>query len=289
LATTTQVQDRLIVVVSSEPTETPCALPFTIQGNTATLQAGATCYAQGGFGEVNGNLTPIAATSTYLSGTATLDGGLLTLTWSDVWALPALAPGGVPSTAPDNPDQVETIQTTVWLERYQPGSDAGFYLGPCSCSLGSGCAGCLAGGICDLGAPTDAGEWQGPCVMPRYTVNGDAGTVLDDVTGLVWQQSAPTELYGWLETPDAGSAADYCQQLGLGGGGWRVPTLPELFSLAQSASGIDPAFSQIGDGDFWTSTLSADGGQAWAVLFAVGAGDTTPLSIGETASIRCVR
>ena len=59
-----------------------------------------------------------------------------------------------------------------------------------------------------------------------YTDNGD-GTVMDNVTGLIWQQTPDSGNYSWDE------AQVYCESLSLGGSDdWRMPSLKELFSIS---------------------------------------------------------
>lgn len=61
-----------------------------------------------------------------------------------------------------------------------------------------------------------------------YTENGD-GTVLDDNTGLVWQQTPQNDRLQYLD------AIGYCSALDLGGRtDWRVPSIKELYSLADN-------------------------------------------------------
>ncbi|MCW9043442.1 MAG: DUF1566 domain-containing protein [Pseudopelagicola sp.] len=61
-----------------------------------------------------------------------------------------------------------------------------------------------------------------------YSDNGD-GTVADDVTTLVWQRTPENERYQY---PDA---LAYCSDLELGGRtDWRVPSIKELYSLADN-------------------------------------------------------
>ena len=64
-----------------------------------------------------------------------------------------------------------------------------------------------------------------------YTDNGD-GTVTDNVTGLLWQQTPDQRHYSWTE------AHDYCDALGLGSqSDWRMPSLKELFSISDFSEG----------------------------------------------------
>lgn len=165
-----------------------------------------------------------------------------------------------------------------------PVDDPGPMGGTCQCDLTEGCSGpdfqlgtCYSGQICDPDDGSDAGsEWSGTCVTPRYTVNGD-GTVTDDVTGLVWQQLVPTD-----PCPADNSSGDggctwadaqvYCQNLSLGepSSGWRLPSLPELFSLEET-TGSQPQLDAAVFPDtplswFWTSSPCAfQNGSAWAV------------------------
>ena len=58
-----------------------------------------------------------------------------------------------------------------------------------------------------------------------YTDNGD-GTVTDNNTGLIWQQTPPDELYSWSE------AIVYADNLNLTShDDWRLPTMKELYSI----------------------------------------------------------
>ncbi len=69
---------------------------------------------------------------------------------------------------------------------------------------------------------------------PAYLDNGD-GTVTDLNTGLMWQQSLPTEKMTWDE---AVAGADTCHVGGYTD--WRLPTIKELYSLIEF-SGTDPS------------------------------------------------
>lgn len=90
------------------------------------------------------------------------------------------------------------------------------------------------------------------CVRgPAYAVNayvdrGD-GTVRDDGTALVWEQTPPAVAYNWR------SALARCEALSLGGrDDWRLPNAKELQTIAFP---IDlAAFPGTQAGDYWTST-----------------------------------
>ena len=64
-----------------------------------------------------------------------------------------------------------------------------------------------------------------------YSDNSD-GTVTDNVTGLMWQQTPPTTRYNWS------GATDYCSSLTLGGyTDWQLPDAKALFSISDFSSG----------------------------------------------------
>ena len=142
--------------------------------------------------------------------------------------------------------------------------------------------------------PTDVAG--GAPNLENYTVNGD-GTVTDNVTGLMWQQTAPQALVA------QSTAAAYCPTLSLGGHtDWRLPTAIELISLvdfsdtsvngdAEAAINVT-AFPLAPSVFFWSSTpLGVPGAGAWwRVDFNFDAGQGAVS--GSTSSLgaeRCVR
>ncbi len=79
--------------------------------------------------------------------------------------------------------------------------------------------------------------------QPSYTDNGD-GTVTDNITGLMWQQSPDTDGDGDIDaadklTYDEAVAGASAQTTG-GHSDWRLPTIKELYSLILF-SGLDPS------------------------------------------------
>jgi hypothetical protein len=78
---------------------------------------------------------------------------------------------------------------------------------------------------------------------PSYTNNGD-GTVTDDVTGIMWQQSPDTDGDGDINADDKFIQADavgYCEALTLAGyDDWQLPSVKQLYSLIDFR-GADPA------------------------------------------------
>lgn len=78
---------------------------------------------------------------------------------------------------------------------------------------------------------------------PSYADNGD-GTVTDNITGLMWQQSPDTNGDGDIDADDKltyDEAVAGAGTLSLGGyTDWRLPTIKELYSLI-NFNGIDPS------------------------------------------------
>lgn len=119
----------------------------------------------------------------------------------------------------------------------------------------------------------------------RFKVNESACTVLDTTTNLEWQREVPDQRMTW-----AGAKA-YAAALALDGGGWRLPSVEELFALADR-SRCDPAidvqaFPNCPAWWFWSATPWVGGGSAWLVDFSLGSSvydDST-----NTYRVRCVR
>ncbi|MEI7423602.1 MAG: DUF1566 domain-containing protein [Prolixibacteraceae bacterium] len=116
---------------------------------------------------------------------------------------------------------------------------------------------------------------------PSYKDNGD-GTVLDNVTGLMWQKGDGGEMI-------YANAATYCKSLTLGGfSDWRLPTSHELFGL-NSYDNVNPAlntsiFTKTTAEYWWTSDVRADDANSvWVVNAGGGVGahpKTETLSAG---------
>ena len=115
--------------------------------------------------------------------------------------------------------------------------------------------------------------------------NGD-GTVTDDATGLVWQQTADTVSRDWEES------LAYCQDLFLAGhSDWRLPDTKELASLlapSRPSPFIDPVFAGSTAHPYWSSSTSAvalDCGRAVAFY----SGNVYGIVKWFTFRARCVR
>jgi hypothetical protein len=113
--------DRLFFLLDSQQAsgQPLCALPFVLSGGSATLVPGSTCVTagQGDFCTA-GPFT--VALQTFMSGSASLGGGTLTLSATDVFAVPA---NGGPECVPVPPgeDQVNVESLTATLQRQPDG------------------------------------------------------------------------------------------------------------------------------------------------------------------------
>jgi len=124
------------------------------------------------------------------------------------------------------------------------------------------------------------------------------GIVTDHITHLQWQ-----DYYGygygygnivreeeWLE------ALNYCDNLSLDGGGWRLPTRKELLGIVDYGHrnpAINPIFHSTPSdypnefsGRYWSST-SLNNSEAWEVGF--GTGYQAPSDKTYSNYVRCVR
>jgi len=151
--------------------------------------------------------------------------------------------------------------------------------------------------VMTLGPPllVFADTWKEPVKdSKRFTVlssfNNQA--VLDNETGLVWEQSPSTspEGFTWLD------AQSHCLRLTVGNRrGWRLPTVQELSSLVDPSSGTfcpnlpsgHPFNTALCVG--WTATTSAQFDiSAWKVFFEPGLDASFDLKI-NALPVWCVR
>jgi len=126
----------------------------------------------------------------------------------------------------------------------------------------------------------------------RFVVSADAETVLDVVTGLIWQRQVSPDTRNWA---DSGA---YCVSLnvapGVGGytTAWRLPGIKELSSIIdfrRMDPAIDPtAFPGTVSSHFFSVRIDADAaGAAHTINF--GDGNLTTQGIANTRLARCVR
>jgi hypothetical protein len=122
-------------------------------------------------------------------------------------------------------------------------------------------------------------------IEPRYSRDNVKEIVTDILTGLEWQDSADVSLekknwlnsevyakciddYGNPSCPDEGcdvcndtsgdTAIRYCLELELDGGGWRLPSLDELFYIVDKGAiepSIDPVFKNVQNSTYFSSTI----------------------------------
>ena len=129
----------------------------------------------------------------------------------------------------------------------------------------------------------------GKCVPQNFTVQtiSDQNVVLDNNTGLMWQQTIPTDAYKW------DGAVSYCNSLSYAGySDWRLPTPQELLTIVDN-SRYNPAtdttyFPNTPSGYFWSSSTyvySTD--YAWYVGF--NGGNVSNPNKTHYYYVRCVR
>jgi len=113
---------------------------------------------------------------------------------------------------------------------------------------------CYDDGGSEIACPAEGHSFYGQDAQydgnqPSYTDNGD-GTVTDNITGLMWQQSPDTDGDGDIDAEDKlnyAAAGTYCQNLTLAGyTDWRLPDIKALYSLIDFR-GVDPSGYDGGD------------------------------------------
>jgi hypothetical protein len=124
--------------------------------------------------------------------------------------------------------------------------------------------------------------------LESYTDNKD-GTVTDNLTGLMWQQTVPTGTYTWSQ------AVAYCPTLNLAGhSDWHLPSRIELVSIVDLGVSSGPIinstyFPSTPANWFWSSSpVAGSPSYAWVVYFFSGV--TGGYGVITSASdVRCVR
>jgi hypothetical protein len=131
----------------------------------------------------------------------------------------------------------------------------------------------------------------------QYAVTADGLTVVDKITGLIWQRDG-LGLRGGCSgdgnlTCNWAEAQAYCAGLSLGGlSGWRLPAVMELRTIVdytRVSPAIDQrAFPSTPSEWYWTSSPSAgSSGYAWYVYFD--SGYSLCNGVGNYYRVRCVR
>ena len=130
----------------------------------------------------------------------------------------------------------------------------------------------------------------GKCTSQSFTVQtiSNQKVVVNNNTGLMWQQTIPTDTYEWA------LAFSYCNFLSYAGySDWRLPTPQELLTIVDNSK-YNPAidityFPNTPSSYFWSSSSCVNyQDNAWYVNFDSG----SVLSYSKTSSsryVRCVR
>lgn len=129
---------------------------------------------------------------------------------------------------------------------------------------------------------------KGKCLPQSFSIDSSVENekiVVDNNTGLQWQQTVPVKEYS-LKT-----AEEYCAKLSYGGrDDWRLPTLQELASIVDNSK-FDPSIDSdyfpetSSSSDFLTSSKSETGDNVWSINFW----HSNMRLANESYFVRCVR
>ncbi len=117
--------------------------------------------------------------------------------------------------------------------------------------------------------------------------HGDS-IVPDKKNAIYWQDNISSQ----KSSKDWDDAVLYCDELDLNGmDHWRLPTFKELFSIVDYTRvhpAINPVFSFVNEGTYWTSTdFASNTSRAWTIDFRTG---KTYYSYKTTNhAVRCVK
>jgi len=138
------------------------------------------------------------------------------------------------------------------------------------------------GNVVTDGSFKDDGYYQ-KGITPKYSRVNDI--VTDHITGLQWQDNTDILNYDYIHWSDAKS---YCNNLSLGGGGWRLPTVIELQSILLGFDIDTTVFVNVKEYDnYWSSTeVKGASNHMWVVAAH---GGTYLLKKGHVRGVRCVR
>ncbi len=112
--------------------------------------------------------------------------------------------------------------------------------------------------------------------------------VTDKINAIYWQDNSAAQ----KSSKDWDDAVLYCDELVLNGvSHWRLPTFKELFSIVDYTRvhpAINPVFSFVNEGTYWTSTgFAPSRSRAWTIDFRTG---KTYYSYTTTNhAVRCVK
>ena len=126
------------------------------------------------------------------------------------------------------------------------------------------------------------------------------GTIGDKGTSLEWLKCSAPQTYsggnctGTVQAYTWESALAYCENLTLGGGGWRLPSINELVSIMDNSRNpaIHSFFSTpiTNDSEYWSSTTYVKGiSESWSVSFYNAGFTTTRIKNEAYPYVRCVR
>ena len=135
----------------------------------------------------------------------------------------------------------------------------------------------------------------GTCIPQSFEVQtiSSQKVVLDNNTGLMWQQTIQTKEYTWSD------AVSYCSGLTYAGySDWRLPTPQELLTIVDNSKespAIDTTYfpNMPSPREFFWSSSTSDHinyiiiDAAWIVTF--GLGFTTVMNKSDSSYVRCVR
>jgi hypothetical protein len=141
---------------------------------------------------------------------------------------------------------------------------------------------------CDDGYYRSGGPWP----TPRFSIQADSETVMDNLTGLVWTRNANpgTNTMTWS------NAVIYCDDLVAAGcTDWRLPNLREVESLIDYSRDSPPLpaghpFTNMAAPIYWTATAAKwkPGGQAYGINIS-GTGEWGVRELSDTWYVWPVR
>lgn len=114
---------------------------------------------------------------------------------------------------------------------------------------------------------------RGTCIPQKFRIDNSVPnekTVIDENTGLEWQQNLSTNDYGYVWE----QAIEYCEELEYGGhNDWRLPTVKELFSIVdrRTSPAINTTYFDTPVSSVWSSSKDVrDNNYAWITSFYYG-------------------